>query len=123
MRRVIFPLLLLLLASCSPRIPANTGIEGQVLVGPMCPVVQQDQECPDQPYQAALTVLTPTGSKVTVFTTDTEGRFRIPLAPGTYVLHPESPQDLPLPVAAEQTFTVVEGLFTQISVIFDNGIR
>ena len=115
--------LVILPAACSPQIPANTGIEGQVTIGPMCPVVRQGQECPDQPYQATLTVLTSAGRKVTQFTTDTEGKFQVPLAPGDYILHPEPPQNQPMPVAAEQTFTVVEGQFTQIRVIYDSGIR
>ena len=123
MRRIHSILLLLLFASCSPQIPANTGIEGQVLIGPMCPVVRQGQECPDQPYQATLTILTSEGRKVTQFNTDADGRFHLPLAPGTYILHPQTPQNQPMPVAAEQTFRAVEGQFIQIKVIFDSGIR
>jgi hypothetical protein len=50
--------LILVLATCSiySPTPRGSGIEGQVLLGPMCPVVQQGQECPDQPYQTTLTV-------------------------------------------------------------------
>ena len=110
-------------AACSPQIPANTGIEGQALIGPMCPVVRQGQECPDQPYQATLTVLTSAGRKVTQFTTDTEGKFQVPLAPGDYILYPETPKNKPMPIGAEQTFTVVEGQFTEILITYDSGIR
>ena len=121
--RHIHLLLLLLLASCSSQIPANTGIQGQVLIGPVCPVVRQGQECPDQPYLARLTIMTSGGRKVTQFTTDTEGRFRVPLAPGTYILYPKTPGNLPMPIAAEQPFSVVKGQFTLLKIIFDSGIR
>jgi hypothetical protein len=123
MRLIRFILLLFLFSSCSPRIPANTGIEGQVLIGPMCPVVQQGQECPDQPYQATMTILTSEGRKVTQFNTDADGRFRLPLAPGNYILHPQTSLNQPMSVAVEQPFSVVEGQFTQIKVTFDSGIR
>ncbi|HET8671634.1 MAG TPA: hypothetical protein VFM05_13735, partial [Candidatus Saccharimonadales bacterium] len=50
--------LILVLATCSiySPTPRGSGIEGQVMIGPMCPVVQPGQECPDQTYQATLTV-------------------------------------------------------------------
>ena len=34
--------------------PLTSGIEGQVLIGPMCPVVQAGTPCPDKPYQATI---------------------------------------------------------------------
>ncbi len=121
--RFLLILLLLLVVSCSPRMPADTGIEGQVFIGPTCPVVQIDNPCPDKTYQATLTILNSADRKVTRFTTDAEGRFRVALAPGNYILHPETPDGQPLPFAAEQPFSVVEGQFTQLSVTFDSGIR
>jgi hypothetical protein len=121
MRRTIF-ILLLLAAGCSS-VPADTGIEGQVLIGPMCPVVQQGRECPDQPYQAVLIIQTSAGRRVTKITTNAKGKFRLPLAPGTYLLHPQNPQNSPMPFATDQTFTVVKSHFTQITLVFDSGIR
>ncbi len=124
MQRVLVILLLLFMAACSPQIPANTGVEGQVLIGPTCPVVQQGKECPDKSYQATLTVLDSSGIReIARFQTDADGRFRLPLAPGNYILHPETPENLPMPIAPEQNFTVTEGRFAQISVVYDSGIR
>ena len=111
------------MVSCSSRIPADTGIEGQVLIGPVCPVVQLDNPCPDIAYQATLTILNSVGREVTRFTSDPEGRFQVPLAPGNYILHPETPPGQPLPVSADQSFKVVEGQFTQLKVNYDSGIR
>jgi hypothetical protein len=122
-KRVLLIILFLLMASCSSWIPADTGIEGQVFIGPTCPVVQADNPCPDKAYQATLTILNSAGRKITRFTTDDEGRFQVPLAPGNYILRPETPAGQPMPVAAEQPFGVIEGQFTQLKVTFDSGIR
>ncbi len=94
-----FSLALLIVTACTPLpapAPADSGIEGNVTVGPMCPVVQVDIPCPDQPYQATLTVLTSIGhQKIVQFQTDANGVFRVTLVPGEYILHPESPGMLP----------------------------
>lgn len=129
-------IILTLLAACSPLVlptPNSTstpgsittstesGIEGQVLIGPTCPVVREGQECADQPYQAALTILKPNGQEVMRFEADQQGRFRVPLPPGEYILRPESPSVMPH--ASEQNFTVLPGQFTQIMVNYDSGVR
>jgi hypothetical protein len=115
-------ILILMLSTCSiDSAPADSGIEGQVLIGPMCPVVQQGQECPDQPYQATLIVNGLNGRKIAQVQTDAAGRFKIPLASGEYILHPESPNGIPS--ADEQNFVVEAGKFTQIIVNYDSGIR
>jgi len=101
--------------------PGDSGIEGQALIGPMCPVMRVGVECPDQPYQARLTVTNLGGEKIVKFQTDEQGRFHIPLPPGEYILHPESNGKLPF--AAGQNFTVSAGQFTQIIVNYDSGIR
>jgi hypothetical protein len=99
----------------------NSGIEGQVLIGPMCPVVQIGVECPDQPYQATITVNSLGGEKIVQFLTDENGRFHIALPSGKYILHPESTGKFSF--AAEQTIAVLPGQFTQIIVTYDSGIR
>jgi hypothetical protein len=115
--------LILALATCSlySPTPRGSGIEGKVLLGPMCPVVQQGQECPDQPYQATLTVKSLDGVQIKQFQTDEQGHFQVPLVPGQYILHPESPNGLPF--AGDQSFVVETGKYTQITVNYDSGIR
>lgn len=119
----IIGLLIILLATCSLQepAPAESGVEGQVLIGPMCPVVQVGQACPDQPYQATLTVNSLGGERIAQVQTDEQGRFKIPLEPGEYILHPEAPNVMPF--APEQTFRVVADQFTQVTVQYDSGIR
>ena len=113
---------IIFLATCSTQ-PANAdgGVEGQALIGPMCPVVQEGQECPDQPYQATVTVLSLDGREIVQVQADENGRFKIPLAAGEYILRPESPNALPF--ANEQHFIVEEGKFTELTVQYDSGIR
>lgn len=116
-------IMIILLATCSAQLPtpADSGVEGQVFIGPICPVVQVGQECPDQPHQATLTINNLGGDRVAQIQADEQGRFKIPLEPGKYILHPESSDRLPF--AAEQTFTVESGRFTQLIVNYDSGIR
>jgi hypothetical protein len=120
--RSAFLLFVLLLTAClgTPQ-PSDSGIEGTVAVGPMCPVMQANVPCPDQPYQATLTVLTTSGKKVLQFQTDEKGRFRVNLASGDYILRPESPNAMPS--AAEMPFTVDEHKFTMLEISYDSGIR
>src|SRR5215207_8275906 len=114
--KLLIGVLILALATCSiySPTPRGSGIEGQVLLGPMCPVVQQGQECPDQPYQATLTVKTLDGVQITQFQSDAQGHFRVSLVPGEYILHPEAPNGIPL--AGDQSFVVETGRYTQIVV-------
>jgi len=114
-------LLFVLTVACSPRIPAGTGIEGHVFIGPVCPVVQVNNPCPDKPYQASLSVLDTNRKKIVNFQTDANGYFHEALEPGVYMLHPESPGMLP--VATEQTFSVLLGQFTRLTITYDSGIR
>jgi len=117
---------ILVLAACgllATPTPSDSGIIGQALVGPICPVVVEGQECADQPYQATITVNNLDGRKVIQFQTDEDGNFKVPLSPGEYILHPETPPDTPLPRAAEQQFTVLPGEYTRLVVLYDSGIR
>ena len=100
---------------------APQGIEGLVLLGPMCPVSQPDNPCPDQPYQAWIDVRDAGGGNVTRVRSDANGRFRVGLEAGSYVLHPESGD--PLPRAADQQVDVKPGAYTSVTVSFDTGIR
>ena len=121
--KFVLGVLIILLSTCSMKTPTPTdsGIEEQALIGPVCPVVQAGQDCADRPYQAVLTINSPKGERIVQVQTDENGMFKIPLAPGEYILHPESPSALPF--ASEQSFVVEEGKYTQIIVNYDSGIR
>lgn len=117
-----------LFAACASQVNAphksiTSGIRGQVLIGPSCPVAQVDNPCPDQPYQTTLSVLTLDGQEVTRFSSDAEGKFEVNLPPGDYVLHPDLPAGRPIPSALDVPFTVIPNEFTNIIVTYDSGIR
>src|ERR1700730_5997439 len=72
--------------------PCPNGIEGQVLLGPTCPVitVPPDPKCEDKPYEARITVKSGSGQKgtdaaakeVARFSSNSKGEFRLCLPPG-----------------------------------------
>jgi len=103
--------------------PADTGVEGTVTIGPMCPVVQVGQECPDAPYAARLTVLLATGKTVARASAAADGSYRIPLEAGDYLLQAEPSDGGPFPASAGYPFSVLEGAWTRLDVTLDSGIR
>ncbi len=119
-------LAILSLACSSNRTTTLTsGIQGQVLLGPQCPVVREGSPCPDLPYQATIAVWNASRTeKSTAFATDEQGRFRIPLAPGDYYIDPQPASGgRPLPRPVPQTVTVFPGQFVQVTIQYDSGIR
>jgi hypothetical protein len=121
--KYFLPIVLLFFTACAPALPPpDSGVEGRVTIGPMCPVVQVGNPCPDRPYQATLTVLSSSSrAKVIQIQTDANGIFHEALEPGDYILQPESPGIMPH--AAETPFVVMPHQFTQVDVTYDSGIR
>jgi len=128
---MIFPLIVILIGlnACTQGLPIistpiiTSGIEGYVTKGPMCPGPVQigSEECKDQPYQAIISILDASYNQITQIQTDDNGYFKILLAAGTYILHPESGN--PLPIADDQTVIVTGEQFIQVSIQYDTGIR
>jgi hypothetical protein len=100
---------------------ADQGVDGLVLLGPTCPVQSLEDPCPDRPYSAQIEILTAGAAHVTTTRSGEDGRFRVGLRPGRYLLRPE-PGD-PFPTAADQEVEVVEGVFTGVTILYDTGIR
>jgi hypothetical protein len=96
------------------------GIEGRIILRPISPI-EQPGMANYRPYQATVSVTDQRGQTVTQFQSDLNGRFRLPLEPGTYTLRPESPG--PLPYATDQDVTVSEGQYTEVLIVYDSGIR
>lgn len=125
-RRVLAALGTVLLAwSCggSPLLgpDAAQGIDGTVLIGPMCPVASPDNPCPDQPYQATIQILDWGQKEITTVRSDADGHFRVGLEPGSYVVVPENGD--PFPVASEKVVTVGDGVWSTVTINYDTGIR
>jgi hypothetical protein len=99
---------------------SSSGIVGQVTIGPLSPV-ERPGMVNYGPYQATISVLNQRGQTMTAFKSDVNGRFRVPLNPGMYTLHPESSGFYPH--AMDQSVTVFEDQFTEVSITYDSGIR
>lgn len=100
----------------------DSGIEGQVLLGPMSAVVTQNSK-PDQPYQATIIILDSGRKEINRIETDKEGRFKIALKPGEYILSPVAPNPPLPPIPEEKKAVVKPGEYTNVVLHFDTGIR
>lgn len=100
----------------------GSGIQGMVLSGPACPGPERPgSPCPDQPVAMLFQVLDARGSLVSQFQSDAQGRFRLPLPPGSYVLHPVTSS--PFPLVHDENVLVQTGKYTDLEIHFDSGIR
>jgi len=121
---VAFLAFAVLLAACSgTTAEGDSGVEGHVWVGPTCPVVQEGVECPDSPLQADLEVRDSFGRVVARARSDVEGAYRIPLAPGEYTLVPLSPSGAGLPFASPLPVVITAGVWAELDIYYDSGIR
>jgi hypothetical protein len=104
----------------------KSGIRGTVSLGPTCPVerIPPDPRCADKPFQTTLVVTTPDGSKIiTKFSSDAEGKFRVKIPPGDYIIRP-APGAPMLPRCGNSgTITVKSDTFTTANISCDTGIR
>jgi hypothetical protein len=97
-----------------------------VLLGPTCPVESSpganDPVPCLTPYAATLVVLDNEGVKVATVTSGADGKFQVNLPPGDYVVTPETGTDS-YPIAQPLSVTVSAGIYTEIEVNYDTGIR
>ncbi len=104
---------------------SDGGVEGEVSIGPMCPVVRADRPCPDKPFEASIEIQNQDdqGGHLTVRSGE-DGRFRVELAPGKYKLTPISPNPGAPPHAPPpQSVTVESGKYAHVTIRYDSGIR
>ncbi len=99
----------------------GSGIEGQTVIGPVCPVARANQPCPPRPYPAKINVMGSGNQQITQAQSDAQGQFRIDLPAGTYTLMPLSPGIYPR--AAPQTVTVQASGYISVTIDYDSGIR
>ncbi|MBO0798055.1 MAG: cupredoxin domain-containing protein [Blastocatellia bacterium] len=108
-----------------PSETSDSGIEGEVSIGPMCPVERLDRPCPDKPFEASIEIQNQDnqGSQLTI-RSGKDGRFRIKLTPGKYKLTPTAPNhDAPPHAPPPQSVTVESGKYTHVAIRYDSGIR
>ena len=105
----------------------RSGIAGRIVEGPTCPVetVPPQPQCAPRPLQASVRITPAAGhGRARTVRSDTDGRFRVSLAPGGYTVRglPTSKSGLPRPPAPQQV-QVKAGRFTHIRLNYDTGIR
>jgi hypothetical protein len=98
-----------------------SGVRGRALAGPQCPVEMAESPCPDLPWDGTVVATAAVSGETFTASTDADGRFELPLSPGTYVVTIDEASTPP--TAEPQTVTVEEGSFTEIEVFVDTGIR
>jgi hypothetical protein len=123
MKRMVPVLVAVALAACGGDGSGDgaSGIRGQALAGPQCPVEMADSPCPDLPWEGTVVATDTSSGDAFTAITDADGRFELSLAPGTYEVTIEAASTPP--TAEPQTVTVEEGTFTEIEVFVDTGIR
>lgn len=102
----------------------TSGIYGKVTLGPLTPVVREGDESKNvRPYQSTIAVKDINSSKmIKRFSSDTNGEFKVYLAPGIYLLDPLSKNSMP-PVGKPVTVIVRPNMFTVVNIPYDSGIR
>jgi hypothetical protein len=112
-------------SSAGGRTP-DSGIAGRVVESPTCPVetVPPQPQCAPRPLAVGLRV-TPVGRNVgRLVRSGPDGRFRVLLSPGTYIVKglPKNGSPFPRPLAPRRV-GVQAGRLTRITITYDSGIR
>jgi len=112
-----------MLWSCMPAIinPPETGLEGQILRGPITPVCTESNPC-DAPFSAWFNVLKD-DRQVARFQSDAHGKFAIALDPGAFTIVPDSTAPLMAPQQQRKEVEVQAKGMTRVTLHFDTGIR
>jgi hypothetical protein len=129
-RNLLIRLALVLCAVAAASASGQTipsGIAGRVLAGPTCPVQRMppDPGCAPRPISARLRIRPERGSaRGRVVHSGSDGRFRVRLAPGRYLVTPLPQTGSPFPrPGSPRTVVVRAGHFTAVTITYDTGIR
>lgn len=105
----------------APAAPTDTALVGTVVRGPIQPVCQIAVPC-DAPFSGRFTVQQ--GDRVVAaFRSDSQGQFEVQLAPGKYVVVPDSDAPIISPSAQVKDVIVRSAGPTSVVLHFDTGIR
>jgi hypothetical protein len=109
--------------------PAGSGVQGELIVDQGGPVVREGSPWPAYPLAGRIEAVPRMGlglattGPVARADSDAQGRFRLTLPPGEYVLRARNLTGAPVPTARPVTVRVAAGEFTEITIHFDSGIR
>jgi len=122
----ILSALVILLTACGNQTPeskVDSGVRGEVVSGPQCPVETIEDPCPDLPVSGiVVSVSTADGSVTAEARTDAKGRFEVAVFPGEYVVQPVVESG---GVAFSKTVQVIvsDERFVEVTLQVDTGIR
>jgi len=122
-RGALLALAALVLAAAAPTWAGqlDSGVRGRVLYGPTCPVQRVGESC-TRPYQATIVIRREPSNRVLTRTRSSlRGNFSVRLAPGRYLLVPQSGR--PYPRSQPQTIAVHPHRYTFVTIRYDSGIR
>ena len=102
-------------------VPATSGIDGTIVVSPAHPGPIRKDSPGAAPVRNKQFVVKAGNTTIATFTTDDEGRFRVALPPGRYVIVPEAG----VPPIGRWRFEadVVGGQMTKVNWAADSGMR
>ena len=118
--------LVILLTACGSQTPeskVHSGVRGEVVSGPQCPVETIEDPCPDLPVNGiVVSVSTADGSVTAETRTDSEGRFEVGVTPGEYAVQPVVKSG---GVAFSKPVQVIvsDERFVEVTLQVDTGIR
>jgi hypothetical protein len=101
----------------------DSGIRGQVLVGPMCPVQRAGSPCPDRPIAALVEVLDGQGNVVASTHSGDDGRFEVEVEPGSYTVRPTPGGTTGFPTGRDTQVVVPPHQVVEVTLSMDSGIR
>lgn len=109
----------------SPGGSGMTGLAIHAVAGPTCPVVTDppDPACAPKAVPGAIVVIRdPSGAEVTQVTLDETGSALVEMPAGGYVVEGR-PVDGLMGTPEAQSATVIDGVATQVELVYDTGIR
>jgi hypothetical protein len=117
-------IVLILLSSCSsasPGQPGQCGITGTVMIGPI-PYKDKAGQFYVEPHpDATIWVMDVSGTnQVAEFKSDAEGHFKTDLAPGQYLLVPQTPEGQTSPVGEPKKVVVRQKGYTDVILYYDS---
>ena len=101
----------------------ETGVQGQVLRGPVVPGPVTEGQADEEPFSASFHVLDGRKVETAQFRSDKEGRFRVVLAPGEYTIIPDASAPILFPTRQTKTVRAPAEGFAEVVLRFDTGIR
>jgi hypothetical protein len=102
---------------------AQSGIEGRVIAFPTCPVETAASPCPRKGVRTTVAIEATQGERIEHVRTRSDGTFRIPLAPGDYVLTAMPPASDPHLVPRPASAKVEPETFVRVTVVLDTRLR